>query len=83
VSENNAIVALLWINTPVRSQLHVNTPVENWDTQYTLVAMNDSNVDESVIIMTSEPNSYIKVSGQAIIRVPTAGSYMYASFGII
>jgi hypothetical protein len=24
VSENNAIVALLWINTPVRSQLHVN-----------------------------------------------------------
>jgi hypothetical protein len=55
--------------------------VENWDTQYTLVAMNDSHVDESVIIMTSEPNSYIKVSGQAIVRVPTAGSYMYASFG--
>lgn len=56
-------------------------PVELWDTQYSLVAMNDSNVDESIIIMTSQRNSYIKVSGQAIVSVPTAGSYMYASFG--
>jgi hypothetical protein len=81
--QSNATIALFSLT---RHNLFSSTtfplpPVENWDTQYTLVAMNDSHVDESVIIMTSEPNSYIKVSGQAIVRVPTAGSYMYASFG--
>jgi hypothetical protein len=52
--QSNATIALFSLT---RHNLFSSTtfplpPVKNWDTQYTLVAMNDSNVDESVIIMT-------------------------------
>ena len=81
--QSNATIALFSLthHSLFSSTTFPLPPMEMWDTQYSLVAMKDSNVDESVIIMTSERNSYIKVSGQAIVNVPTAGSYMYASFG--